>query len=132
MGEGEHGHFKRTFGANLRHTLTDNLPALKKAFKTTPEGYFGTKGSNTSIRRIASSNPLATAEKFFKVATKGGTRKNLDNAPPGMEAVVMKDGSLITKRVRSSSDGSPVVEITVSKAAKGAVKDQKIHFTKEK
>ena len=130
MGKGVHGGFAKTHGADSHHNLTDNLPELKKHFKTTPEGYFGTEGSSTRTRRIASDDPLATAEEFFKIATKGGVPKQLDHAPPGMEAIKMKDGSLITKRVTSSSDGTPVVEISVKGTSKGHVKDQKIYFVK--
>ena len=130
MGKGEHGHFAGTHGADPHHNLTDNLPALTEAFKSTPEGYFGTKGSCTKVRRISSSDPVATAKKFFKIASAGGEKDEKASSGNERVSVVMKDGSRITMRIKSSSDGSPAVEIVVSKVSRGAIKDQKIHFTK--
>ena len=44
----------------------------------------------------------------------------------------MADGSIITWRSVSSSDGSPVVEINIKKSShSGGLKEQKIHFEKE-
>ena len=130
MGKGFHGGFGNTLGADPRRNLTDNLPELKKHFKTTPEGYFGTKGSSTGKRRIASDDPLKTAKEFFKIATKGGTKDEKVSSGEKRQSYVMKDGSRITMRVTSSSDGTPVIEITVSESAKGQIKNQKIHFVK--
>ena len=131
MGKGVHGGFAKTHGADPRHNLTDNLPELKKHFKTTPEGYFGTEGSSTNVRRIASDDPLATAKKFFKIATKGGERDEVASSGTERVSIVMKDGSRITMRVKSSSDGSPAIDITISEQAQGHVKKQKIHFVKK-
>ncbi|MBQ6341021.1 MAG: hypothetical protein IJI36_17940 [Kiritimatiellae bacterium] len=131
MGKGEHGHFTGTLGADIHHNLTDNLPSLTAVFKATPEGYFGIKGKGkTSTRRIANENPLATAHKFFKLATDGGKKDEKVSSGDERLSYVMKDGSRITMRLTSSSDGSPAVDIVVSKTANGFVKNQKIHFVK--
>ena len=41
----------------------------------------------------------------------------------------MRDGSIVSHRYISSSDGSPVVELKVKNTS--GVKSQKIHFVKE-
>lgn len=129
MGKGVHGGFAKTHGADPRHNLTDNLPELKKHFKTTPEGYFGTEGSSTNVRRIASDDPLATAKKFFKIATKGAVETR--HPKEGMTLCKMKDGSTVSIRVTSSSDGTPAVDIKIDKSVEGQIKTQKIHFVKK-
>ena len=45
----------------------------------------------------------------------------------------MNDGSIISWRDVSSSDGTPAVEINIEQStSNGGVKQQKIHFVKEK
>ena len=49
-----------------------------------------------------------------------------------MRITQMSDGSVITWRKISSSDGTPVVEINISNSSHtGGIKQQKIHFTEE-
>ncbi len=44
----------------------------------------------------------------------------------------MADGSVISMRTTSYSDGSPAVQINITNSAhSGGVKEQKIHFVKE-
>lgn len=130
MGKGVHGGFGHTLGADPHRNLMDNVPELKKHFNSTPEGYFGEEGSHTSVRRISSGDPLATAKQFFEIASAGAvsTRYPKD----GMTLCEMKDGSLVSMRIKSSSDGSPVVEVKIDKSIEGQLKTQKIHFVERK
>lgn len=129
MGKGEHGHFAGTHGADQHHNLTDNLPALTEKFPLSPGGYFGVKGrGKTSVRRIESDAPLATAKKFFDIASEGSIETV--TYPKGAVKKTLKDKTHITFRKTSSSDGSPAVDISIE--SPGRVKNQKIHFIKAK
>ena len=49
-----------------------------------------------------------------------------------MRITHMADGTVITMRKVSSSDGTPAVDINIEKSrGSGGVKSQKIHFVKE-
>lgn len=125
MGKGEHGHFAGTHGGAPHHNLTDNLPALTKRFPLSIGGYFGVKGSGkTSVRRIESNAPVTTAKEFFRLATNRG--ESMKVKPNGAIVMKMKDGTQISYRETSSSDGSPAVDINIASPVR--VKRQKIHF----
>lgn len=129
MGKGEHGHFKGTYGSSPNHNFADNLPSLTKLFPLSTGGYFGVKGGGkTSVRRIESTTPIATAKEFFRRATNGG--ESIRYRPNGAIVVKLKDGTQITYRMTSSSDGSPAVDINIT--CPGRVKRQKIHFVRTK
>ena len=56
----------------------------------------------------------------------------LENVMPMLFPNFMSDGSRISFRKKSTSDGTPVVEINITKSTHtGGVKYQKIHFIKE-
>ena len=94
------------------------------------DGYFGDKGQGTNfVRRIMSSDPVSTAKDFYDRATYGGIERKLNNGK-GVFAK-MRDGSILSFREVSSSDGSPAVDINIKKSNDhGGIKYQKIHFTK--
>ena len=95
------------------------------------DGYFGSKGSSSKVRRIESDDPIATASDFYKKATKGGIETPLRNGKGVMSKLA--DGTIVTMRPASSSDGSPVVEINISKSSGSAgIKQQKIHFVRRR
>ncbi len=92
-------------------------------------GYFGIKTGH-HIRNIASDNPLITATDFYNKIAFGGIETVLRNG--ALNITRMADGTVITMRTISHSDGSPVVEMNISKSThSGGVKQQKIHFVKE-
>ena len=130
MGKGSHGGFGGTAGGtSAPHTFADNLAPLERKYPLSPSGYFGTKGQGRSfVRHISSGNPIATANDFYKIATKDfvSEQKYGDK----VKVAKMRDGTTVSIREVSSSDGSPAVEIKIS--SPGRVKDQKIHFVKEK
>lgn len=125
MGTGFKGYAKyfRSIGQNV-------LPAsLKFEYRN---GRFGVCSPSTGnkTRNILSSNPLKTATEFYNIIAYGGIENTYYNGK--MRITHMADGSIITWRSVSSSDGSPVVEINIKKSShSGGLKEQKIHFEKE-
>lgn len=113
------------------HSITENLPALTSQYKYS-NGYFGEKGIGRSfVRNIQSDAPLNTAKDFYNKIAHGGIEKKMSNGK-GIYTK-MKDGSIISFREISSSDGTPAVEINIRRSNEhGELKYQKIHFTKEK
>ena len=94
------------------------------------EGYFGRKSPHggSYTRNIASSDNLGAATDFYNRLAYGGKEKvHSEN----MRITTMADGTVITMRKRSTSDGTPVVDINIEKSrGSGGVKSQKIHFVK--
>lgn len=111
------------------HTLPENLPSLIKKYKYV-NGYFGDHGQGRDyVRNITCNNPGATAKEFYDVAAHGGIEREMSNGK-GVYTK-MKDGSILSYREISSSDGSPAVEINIKHSSDhGGIKYQKIHFVK--
>lgn len=97
-------------------------------------GRFGVSSPSTGnkTRNIASSDPLTTAKDFYDKIAFGG--KETIYKGGSLNITHMADGTVITMRTISSSpDRSPVVEINISGSSHtGGIKEQKIHFVKEK
>ena len=97
-------------------------------FLSNPEtGYFGKKGeggksTNSRVRNLEGGNEAA--KRFFEEKTKGYVK---ERALPNDKGIArdLPDGTTITYRPTSTSDGTPTVQITGS----GSFKPQKIHFT---
>jgi len=117
-------------GADHHYSIAENLPTLQANYPYS-DGYFGVHGQGRSFtRNIISSDPATEAKNFFDDAAYGGIIKEMSNGKG--ETVKMKDGSIISYREVSTSDGSPAVEINIkNKDASGGIKKQKIHFVKE-
>lgn len=112
------------------HSLSENLSSISKIFKLN-NGYFGIKAKKNKgyIRHIAGEDPIATSKLFFDTLAYGGIIKDVEGI--NGEVVYMKDGSILTWRIVSSSDGSPAVDINVNSSYdSGGIKNQKIHFIK--
>lgn len=63
-----------------------------------------------------------------KIAKGGKETIHSDN----LRITRMADGTVISHRIKSSSDGTPVVEINIRKSRTASgIKDQKIHFIKD-
>ena len=113
-------------GTSLHHSLGDNLGLLTSEFPLRND-FFGSKGQGKGIRHIDSDDPITTARDFYMRATRGGIEKPLPNGRGVMTK--LSDGTVITMRLISSSDGTPAVDINISKSVDSAnVKQQKIHF----
>ena len=95
-------------------------------------GRFGDSSPSTGnkTRNISSSEPLKTAKDFYDKIAYGGLEKTYDGG--NRKITQMADGTIITWRRISRSDGSPVVEINISSSSHtGGLKKQKIHFVEE-
>lgn len=118
-------------GAPLKggNRFSDNAPDLIKRFKLNSSGYFGTKGKGgKGVRSLDSRSPARTAAEFAGIASKSYVSAR---PIPGKGTIYrMRDGGYIIYRRTSSSDGTPVVELSVNSVA--GIKDQKIHFTRRK
>lgn len=118
-------------GINHYRSISDNLPKVANSYHFA-HGYFGEHGDSTKerTRHIESSNPLKTAKDFYEKLTYGAIEKSLPNGKG--KIAKLKDGTIITYREISSSDGSPAVDINIKKSTNSnGVKQQKIHFTKK-
>lgn len=121
------------FKGNTRtyHSIDQNVLITSKPYKYT-DGYFGEKSPSTGskTRNIISNDSVSTATDFYNKIALGGTETFYKNG--NMRITQMSDGSVITWRKISSSDGTPVVEINISNSSHtGGIKQQKIHFTEE-
>ena len=113
------------------HSIGQNILITSNSYKYS-NGYFGDNSQSTGnrTRNIASSDNVATATDFYNKIALGGTEKIYDNG--NRRITQMSDGSVITWRKTSTSDGTSVVEINISNSTHtGGVKRQKIHFIEE-
>ena len=113
------------------HSISENLPSLQSKYNYN-DGYFGVPGHGRDyVRNFISENPEATAKEFYDTAAHGGIEHQMSNGK-GM-VTKMQDGTIVSYRETSSSDGSPVVEINIRESDDfGNLKYQKIHFVKGK
>lgn len=114
-------------GTTKYHSISDNINNLKSNYKYS-NGYFGEKGQGRDFtRNISCSDPIKTAKEFYDIASKGGAETTYDK---GRYAKLF-DGTIISYREISTSDGTSVVEINIRQSFNNAgVKFQKIHFVK--
>lgn len=111
------------------HSLSDNLDNLKSNYAYS-DGYFGDKGQGrTFTRNISCDSPVKTATEFYNTASYGGIENTYSNG----KYTKLSDGTILSYREISSSDGTPVVEINIRKSSNSRdVKYQKIHFVEGK
>lgn len=116
-------------GAASYHSISQNVGALKETYSFR-DGYFGIKGQGRSfVRNIKSDDPVKTAKDFYDKAGYGGIEKSMSNGK-GM-TTKMADGTILSYRKVSTSDGSPAVEINIHNSRDPAgLKYQKIHFVR--
>lgn len=111
------------------HSITENLGSLTAKYDYS-NGYFGEQGKGRSfVRNISSDDPANTAKDFYDTAAHGGIEGAMYNGKGYVTK--MKDGTILSYREVSSSDGSPAVEINIRQSDdNGDIKYQKIHFVK--
>jgi hypothetical protein len=114
----------------LLSSISDNLDELTSSYPY-QNGYFGEKGKGRHFtRNIYSADPVKASREFYDKAAYGGVIQSMANGKG--ETAKMNDGTIISYREVTSSEGSPAVEINISKSTdSGGVKRQKIHFAKE-
>ena len=104
MGAGRGGNFGNT--KNKTFDFANNLAKTMEKYVLNESGFFGEKVNDT-VRHIISEHPLVTITEGATVIEMKNGKGWIANLPNGFR---------ITYREKSSSDGSPAVEI------------QKIHF----
>ena len=124
MGTSYKGNSKyyRSVGQNIL------LSASKYGFSN---GYFGnnSKHGNDRTRNITALDNLVAAKDFYDKIAFGGKEQIVNES---MNITRMADGTVITMRKTSHSDGTPVVDINIKPSTHtGGVKGQKIHFVQE-
>lgn len=115
-----------TMALRAGRSLEENLEELVKHFPVDERGYFGTKGVSRRewIRNIATEAPGRTAAEFAAMAA---ANPSVVRPLPDKGFVwIMRDGSKVTYRWASTSDGTPVVELSCNGVL--GIADQKIHF----
>ncbi len=105
MGTGYKGNSKyyRSIGQNI--AITGNVYGYSN-------GRFGENSSHGSsaTRNIVSTDSLTTANDFYNKIAFGGIEKKVNS---NMRITRMADGTVITMRIVSHSDGTPVVDINI-------------------
>lgn len=125
MGSRSGGGASGSGGAHPFNALARNIDKLGEKHSLTPGGYFGSKGKNSRV--IASADPTATADEFWKVLSKRGKTNSLPNGKG--KRVRFDDDSAAVYRIVTSSTGSPAVEIWIKTATGRKLPAyQKIHF----
>ena len=113
------------------HSIGQNILITSNSYKY-EDGYFGERSPSTGsrTRNIVSKDNSATAKDFYSKISLGGIEKVYSNGD--RKITQMSDGTVITWRKTSVSDGTPVVEINISNSSNpGGIKRQKIHFIEE-
>lgn len=96
-------------------------------------GRFGVSSPSTGnkTRNIASPDPVGTAKDFYDRIALGGIEQSFNGGK--LKVTRMADGTHVSWRLISHSDGTPVVEINIDHSTHtGGIKDQKIHFVEER
>ncbi len=91
-------------------------------------GYFGINSihGNNRTRNITAQDNLVAVRDFYNKIAFGGIEQVIDE---NTRITRMADGTVITMREVSHSDGTPVVDINIKPSTHtGGVKGQKIHF----
>lgn len=114
-------------GMTKHHSISDNIDSLKSSYKYS-KGYFGDRGQGREFtRNISSDDPIKTAKEFYDTASKGGIETTYGKG----KYTKLSDGTIMSYRKISTSDGTSVVEINIRQSSNSAgVKFQKIHFVK--
>lgn len=95
------------------------------------KGYFGenSRQGKDRTRNIEAADNLATARDFYDKIAFGGKEQIIND---NMRITRMADGTVITMRKVSHSDGTPVVDINIKPSTHtGGVKGRNIHFVQE-
>lgn len=119
-------------GASHHHTISENISDVKSEYPYSG-GYFGKvgKSGNTHVRNIESDDPVADSKKFYDKIARGGVESPIKDKNGNVKGHLSKmaDGSIVSWREVSNSDGSPAVDINIERSSdSGGIKQQKIHF----
>ncbi len=124
-------------GSVYYRSIGQNVAILKNDYPYA-NGYFGAKGNSKDpkIRHILSNDPQKIARDFYDKIAYGGVEEPIYSKKT--DSIIgyktrLADGSVISWRNVSSSDGSPAVDVNIERSCDNCgLKQQKIHFVKEK
>lgn len=136
MGKGEYGYpgiNKATRKGHPTRSFNDNIGKLSTQQKPDSDGFISTKAPGKGrdyFRNYYADDPVNAAKDLFVKLGKGGVQEPIYNKKDG--TIVgwkrrMIGGDYITYRPCKSSDGSPVIQITINSTRSG-LKPQKIHY----
>lgn len=111
-------------------TIGENISDVSKNYNFS-KGYFGENSPHGKepTRNISSDDALKTAKDFYDRLAYGGME---DKVSGNMSITRMADGTIITMRKVSHSDGTPAIDINIEKSSgAGGIKRQKIHFVED-
>ncbi len=119
-----------TYKGNTKfyRSIGQNIVIAKNIYKY-ENGRFGDSSPSTGnkTRNIVSDDPEKTAKDFYDKIALGGIEHSTGDG--SRKITKMADGSIVTWRNYSHSDGTSVVQINIKNSThSGGIKDQKIHF----
>lgn len=118
-------------GTKYYRSIGQNIAIVKTSIPY-QDDYFGVSSPSTGsrTRNIIAENPQEAAKAFYDKIALGGIENIYNNGK--LQITRMADGTEITYRQISNSDGSPVCDINIKYSSHtGGIKPQKIHFVKE-
>lgn len=127
MGGGNGYRYLGTKASFKASSLDKNFNSLKKYYpKTiiTSGGFLGHRGTTSLVRVIYTVDPIKLAQIYYNKLKAGGKEKIFENR----QITKLGDGSNVQLRIKTSTEGSPAVEI--SQTGSALIRNQKIHFVK--
>lgn len=125
---GGHGGGSYAVATDSPGQFKKNVDKVTGRFPLNDQGRFGVKGASKdpNIRRIHSASPARDARHFYDTLGEGGVTSKMKNGKGWIRR--FQDGTHISYRPTKSSDGTPVIEITVTSPGSKLAPYQKIHF----
>lgn len=117
-------------GADYYHELCENLENVDKSYERHGNHYGTGHNHSTYVYEIFCKDQYKAAKDFYnKIAYGGIVKQNMPKI--NGQIAKMKDGTIITYREITSSQGSSAVEINIKGSNNPCgLKNQKIHFVK--
>lgn len=115
--------------ATAHAALRAGLDRLQPRYRPSDAGYFGERGTGKKVRIIASSDPLRTAEDFWK-RLKGQLTEIQTKNRKGFQ-IKFPDGSTAVFRRITTTFNSPAITLDIATPGLGIATFQRIHFTKK-
>lgn len=119
-------------GSPIYRSLRDNVESMisdpQYHFK---DGYFGPKHKGSHFAHdLFFDDPVSAAKEFYDRIAYGGIEYEISE---GNWTTKMKDGTYINFRIKTSSEGSPAVQIDIKESNDNAgIEYHKVHFSKGK
>lgn len=121
MGSGSGGGYTASSG-----NLAANIKDLASKYALSPGGRFGKPGTSGRARYLQVEQPGHVAKEFWDKLGKGGVISKIEGGKGFIS--VFPDGSRVVYRPKSTSDGSPTVDINHKSSGSS---HYKVHFVKD-